>query len=765
MLKIDSFRLLLPGSALLINSDETYIEARRLILAYRLGTAREIPDFVVNELPYLAWFDDLPDNERVVVTPRSELIHQHPTAKIPADLTDDDIIELNLLNSPIQPMRAGLFRHYFGKLPDSVDRKPETILTLARFVSQHPDQFRKRYPAQLWREHLASLPAELKPLREGDPDFCRALAEGIYVAGIPILLTDWEHSHANSFKTKYDIKLKELLPLMRWTKRAFADDPALETVLEKRLTEQLKLSKDVPKALLPGLYQAEVKALLTVTQKMTAEQRQQIEKKYADLLTPELRQQLHTLVPPTSPSLPDMAGLTLAQHTTAWQQWAVSGFIPYKFWLDGLVKPDTVQLEGIEQMAEQYGDWLFANFASLLAQNDVPTNYGVSQTVRSCLATNNSRIIWLIIDGFPAVFVPLLEQALRTYGLSRTTTSYAFAPLPTITEVGIPALLNGLIPDSSAFTTDRHEALKQSFSGYTTAFTAALGQFQHVLNSDTDLCCLHWLDIDETLHRDDTKFDTPTSRTEKIAELLNERIGKIAQFINQQTDRPTKLVISTDHGATKCLRNGQNIKNAKITEAAAANPRERSVKLEGKLLSVNLDATETYHLTSDITRNPTTYVAARGYRYFGSNDRGYRHGGLTPEETIVPILLTEMAASAVEPLVLTYYGSSDGLPQGKTIKDFGIQVRNPNSFAVELLTLAIAEDDNALFNLPTRIELKGSATLTGSVKIAQKYSPKDGQLPISVSVTYRANAEEFPQSATITVPIQTSELDDFDFDF
>lgn len=763
MLTLDPFRLTHSADALTINSDETYIEARRQILAYRLGTGTKTPAFVVYETPYLAWFDDLPDTERNVVTPRTELAQQYPAAKIPADLTDADIVDLNLLTGSVLPTHTGLFRHYFGTLPEQTDLKPETLLMLAQFVSQHPLVFQKRYPAQLWQEYLTGFPAELNPLGKGDSDFCRALTEGIYVAGIPALLNEWEHSYGNPFKTKYNVRIADLLPLIRWTKRSFADDPALELLLEKRLTEQLNASKGVPKNLLPGLYRAEVKALLAVTPKMTVDQRQQLEVKYADLLTPDLRQRLQELVSPTLPSVPNLSGLSLVQQATAWQQWAVSDFIPYKFWLDGVSAPAADQLEAVEQMAEQYSDWLFANFASLLAQNDVPTNYGVSQTVRNCLATNNSRVIWLIIDGFPAAFVPLLEQALRAHGLSRTATSYAFAPLPTITEVGIPALLNGLTPDSSAFTIERHEALKRSFPGYTTAFTASLGQFQHVLDSYTDLCCLHWLDIDETLHRDDTKFDTP--RTEKIAELLNDRIGKIAHFINQQTDRPTKLIISTDHGATKCLRNGQKIKNVKITEAAAANPRERSVKLEGKLLAMNLDATETYHLTSDVTRNPTAYVAARGYRYFGSNDRGYRHGGLTPEETIVPVLLAEMAAFSVEPLVLTYYGSSDGLPQGKTIKDFGIQVRNPNSFAVELLMLGVTEDENAQFSLPMRVEITSSATLIGSVKIAQKYKPKDGQLPISVSLTYRANAEEFTQQTTITVPIHTSELDEFNFDF
>lgn len=761
---LDPFRLMPPNGALEVADELTYVEARTRILAYLLGRLKIAPTFIIHEHPYTAWFEDVP-NWLVKVSPRSKLIEKYPNAVLPVNLTDADILALKLLTAEVEPTDSGLRKHYFGTLLEKVVVNPETLLKLATFVTQEAGVFKKRFLKQVWQERLSGLPEPLSPLREADKAFCQALAEGIYMAGIPALITDWEHSNAVQFKTNYGISLTELLPLIRWTNRTFPDIPELESLLAKRLHQLLKEGgKELNNIMLPGIYRAELEALLANTPKLTIEQRQNIEKRYVDLITPELYQRLQRLVPPTLDPVPTLSGLSLDEKAEAWKQWAVSSYIPYKFWLDNLPAPDPAQIDLVESLATQYGDWLFDNSSALLANDNVLTNYDVHKQVLGTLQTSNYSVIWLIIDGFPAAFVSLLEQLLRAHGLIRQTKYYAFATLPTITEVGIPALLNGLTADSSAYTTDRRIALKQAFPDHTTAFAAVAGKFQDVLDSNADVCCLHWQEIDKMLHRDDSEFDTPTARLDKISELLNERLGKLAMVINRRTDRPTKLIISTDHGATKCLRNSLNIKNAKITEAAAAHPYERSVKLEGKLLSVHLDATETYHLTTDVTRNPITYVAARGYRYFGANDRGYRHGGLTPEETIVPILVADMVEFIVEPLLLTYYGSDNGLEQGKTLKGFTIQIRNRNTFVVEVLSLVIKEDHNCQFTLPVRIGPDSVVTLSTTIKIAQKYKAQNGQLPLTATVTYRANAEEFTEKNTFFVPIKSNEIDDFDFD-
>lgn len=761
---LDPYRLLLPNGAFEINDEPSYVEARRRIVAYFQGISALSPNFVVHEYPYLAWFEDVP-TWLIRISPRSRLIEKYPQAIIPPNLTDTDIISLELINVDIEPTVAALTKHFFGTLLDEVELTASTLLALSRFVGKQPELFQKRYLKQVWHEKLSALPEALLPLREADKDFCQALSEGIYMGGIPTLVTDWEYTHAVNFKTTYGITLKTLIPYVRWSVRTFPDDPVLESLLIKKLLILLKeniADDQTQNPILPGLYRAEVEAILRCTSTLTTEQLHHIERKYADLLTSEVLYRLQRLVPPTLEPIPTLVGLSLTNQAEAWRKWAVESYIPYKFWLDGVANPQPSQLDSIELLATQYGDWLFDNNAALLALSDVPTIYGIIRQVRELLEVDNNAVIWFIIDGFPAAFVPILEQILHKHGLIRQMKQYAFAALPTITEVGIPAQLGGITPDSSAFTEDRSMAINQAFPGYTTTFTSVVNKFQDALDIEADLCCLHWQGIDQLMHKDDNEFDNSMARIEAIRDSLNERIGKLANAINYRTDRPTKLIISTDHGATKCLQNGMNIKNAKLNEAAVAT-RERSVRLDGKLLTVHLDEKETYYLTPDITRNPTAYVSARGYRYFGKNDRGYRHGGLTPEETVIPILMAQMAAFAVKPIQISYYGGADGLEQGKTIKGFVIQVQNPNAFAIEVLTLTIKEDPNADFNLPTNINPSSKNKLTATIKIAQRYKAQNGQLMLSVSITYRAQAEVFREHTVFPVPIKTSEIDDFDF--
>ena len=72
---------------------------------------------------------------------------------------------------------------------------------LVQFVGRQPKVFQSRYLKHIWQGQLSVLPTALTPLRDADEAFCQLLAEGIYTAGIPALLTDWEHSHAITIKT------------------------------------------------------------------------------------------------------------------------------------------------------------------------------------------------------------------------------------------------------------------------------------------------------------------------------------------------------------------------------------------------------------------------------------------------------------------------------------------------------------------------------------------------------------------------------------
>lgn len=771
---LDPFGLLPASDVLEVVDDPSYVAARQLLLAFLRSPANPSRDVVVRQQPWTQWFEDLPGMLAVRISPLATLREQHPVTAFPGDLTDTDVQELNLLSTTgIEPTVAGITNHFFGGLFQvPVTTESPTIYELARFIAQKPAALNKRYLRQLWSQHLNHFPAALDPLKIADVQFAKILAEGIYLGGRSEHAFDWEHEHAIWLKKSFQIHVSDLqqLKLLSWSTRPFEitdEDPKLEAKVTHLVSGELKKGIS-PLEILSGRYIGELRALLSSDVKVDAALLEAIEERYADILVayPQLHTQIRSRVSPeliSPPKASDLHALPLLQQLRTWQDWATKSFIPFKFWLDQVKDPSAETLELVEQHANQYGDWLFANYAALIDDERILTNTNVRQRAQQLLSPTGSRLVWLIIDGFPDAYTTLLLAALKKHGLNRTKVEYALASLPTITEIGIPALLNGLRPNADSFIGDKNKrkaALIQAYPDYHVVFSNQVRDFADTLAAESDLCCLHWLDIDSYQHKEDRQIEG--TRAEYIGQELDKRIGLLATAMRLTADRRTRLLISTDHGTTRCLRNESGISNRKIKEAAA-EPHERCIKLVGKLADEQLDPLETYHLTKELTHNPDDWVAARGYRYFGSNDSGYRHGGLSPEETIVPIVVAEVSELVVAELTVSYFGTKK-LELGKTFKEVQIRVHNPNAFALELRSLTIAEDPKTQFTLPSQLEPNGKITLKSSLKLPSSLRPQGGYINVTASLEYVVQGEPYANQVTFPLPIQQAELDDFDFD-
>lgn len=772
---LDPFSLQPASEALEITDDANYVVARRLLLDSMRSTEQSNRDVIVRQKPWIEWFSDLPQALIARVSPLELLRQRHSNIILPADLTEHDVQELNLLiDIDFEPSVAGITKHFFGKLfKQPINPDASTIYALARFVVQNPTLLNKRYLRQLWGLYLEQLPSALEPLRMADAAFAKALGDGIYLGGSAELASDWEHDNAVWLKRAYQIQIADLqqLKILSWTKRPFKLIDA-ESVLEKKVKHHVKAELEkgtLPLEILSGHYSGELQAVLSAATKFDTALLSALETRYADVIAndPQLHRQLQTLVNPelaAPPTKQDLTGLSLSEQLRVWQKWATTSFIPYKFWLDQVKLPATEVLDKVEKFSNQYGDWLFTNYSTLIDDERILTNSNVRQRAQQLLSSPGSRLIWLIIDGLPDAYTALLMAALKKHGLNKIEAEYALTALPTITAIGIPALLNGLRPDASSFISDskkRKEALVQAFPNQKVAFSNLTGNFAETLDADADLCCLHWRELDTYQHREDNEIEG--TRADYIGHELDKRIGLLAAAMRANPDRRTRLLISTDHGATRCLRNESGISNKKIREAAAES-HERCIKLVGKLEHEHLDAEETYHLTKAITHNQDDWVAARGYRYFGRNDHGYRHGGLSPEETIVPVLVAEMGIVTVKELVVSYFGKKE-LELGKTLKEVQFRVNNPNDFSVELRGLSIAEDSKTEFVLPTQLAPNSSVTLKTRLKLPSSLRPQDKSVSLTASLEYVVQGDSYTAQASFPVPIQqANELDDFDFD-
>lgn len=764
-----------PTGAVEVTDLASYLAARRHLLHTLRFPAETVVPVVVRQGPWLHWFADVPE-WLTRSSPRDELQARHPAA-LPPDLDDAAILALDLLNLPgVVPTTDGLARHFFPALPLPAPAAPTAaeLFRLAQFVGVQAERLAQPYLRQQWAGLLVALPPALAPLRAANAAFAQQLAEGIYLGGLPAAAREWMHSHHADFQQQHGVALVELQPWLSWQVPPFAPadvNPAWEHHLQQLIETNLRNSPPPLRPLkqptwLPGQYRAELRAVLALAPVLDTSTLTKLEQRYAAVLTNDrtgLRERLQELVPPhlaAAPTAAVLAALPLPAQFQQWQAWATTSFIPYKFWLDQLADCTDAQKDEVEKLANLYGDWLFENYGALRSHGGILTSLGVRGRIADLLALPRSRVLWLIIDGFPAAYLPLLREALAQHDLSQTQSEFALAPLPTITEIGIPALLNGLRPNDPDFTSDYKEAVRRAFRGYSTAQSSAVGNFADALKEGTDLCCLHWTALDTYQHL--AEYHIEGSRADFIRQELVRRVGQLAEEMRRISDRKTHLVISTDHGATRCLRNKSGIANSKINEAAKNGKwHERCVKLDGKLLreKEHLDRDETYFLSTDLTHNPDPWVVARGYRYFGSNDHGYRHGGLTPEETIVPLVVAELATLALKPLRLTY-PETRPLVLGSTLSDATFLLENPNDFAVQLRELRLLEDARATLPLTAGLTPRARLPLAVSFKLPRSLSVASGHVTITVEISYVVQGQERTDRILLNLVLPVNELDD-----
>ena len=750
-------------------NDETYVKARREISSFFANGKANYKFLHLHKHPYSEWFKDLPDWIEVI-SPRSVLSEKYHKIALPTNLSNDDIIELGLIDLEIEPTEKEIIKYYLGQsLPTDLS-KIDSLYTITQIAIEKSDSFNKKYIKRVW-EDFFRLQIEkvnvqtsniLKPIMALNLEICHIISESIYCRKDAAYIEEWLHINAQIFR-KIDVSTKSIMNLLSDTIINLKPNILYDTKLVSFCTNRLH-KKEVLWSSLSGYYNAEIVAILDLKPRLSSEDLISLFKKYATLILDKQKHELSKLVIPTLEAIPLIEGVPFDNQVEKWKNWAINSFVPYKFYLDNQFNEiEKGEISKIEKMSECYSDWLFDNLESIYRQDLTLTNLDIIVKINQDLLESNHKIIWLIIDGLPAFYQSLLESVLKENGINKITTEWSFAVLPTITEVCIPTMLSGKF-ESHIGDFDRTNILINASNQLRCTYTSKPIDFRKGISSpDVDIACIHALEIDNLLHKNDSEFDE--GREHEIRRILQKLIGTISKVISSSTKRKVKLIISTDHGATKCLENGRNITNPKLLEAAKDKPRERCIKLEGRLRNENIDKSEMYVLHKEISRNIDDWAIARGYRYFGRNDSGYRHGGLSPEETIVPIMFCEISNVEAQMLSINNLTVKE-LVFGKTEKDFIIQIRNTNTANIELIDVSIFEDNNCIFELPQKINTNDYLSLSSSIKLPKKFkqNAKNGELNININIKYSLLGEPIEQKHTLTVLTEKDEFgDDFDF--
>jgi len=408
-----------------------------------------------------------------------------------------------------------------------------------------------------------------------------------------------------------------------------------------------------------------------------ADQVHQVRQKFApihDRLEQELAD-LGLLVAPPRPPRPDPDGTWTVDE---WLAWAMKHYLPYRFWLE-----ETGRYDGeIAAQADAYAEWLYARYPKLRLTCPRMVYRGLL-ALHDRLAGPDPVLI-LVLDNLNYKFHPDLVRYLQAQGFFVEQSTPYLAMLPSCTEVSKKCLFVGQ-PEpfrGTAYEKPTLAAWDQSLGGRRVRYLPHVSALREVQSREHDVYFLNYLPVDVELHTDEQQTGVPHSAA--VRQRLHALAGDVRAFAGRiEAERDLVVIVTSDHGSTRIPAGAPNPIDRQFYAGRVTDKHDRYVTIsDGELAALPDNVRfECYVFERKRFGLPTNYLAARStYRFVGPGEGVYVHGGLSPEETIVP--LTVFTPLVVAPRPLTIRLLADEFRY--SVKSFiRLELVNPNQVACQ----------------------------------------------------------------------------------
>lgn len=405
--------------------------------------------------------------------------------------------------------------------------------------------------------------------------------------------------------------------------------------------------------------------------------------------------QLRTLVKCVKPERPSLLEDDKDWSEQEWIRWTVEEYTPYRTWQIY----NHIYDEEVEKTVRRFSSWYINEYASIHKDSDLSLIHSLKSL--STTEVKDEVSIILLIDCLPIPFMTLLDDALRNAGFSRHDSGYRFAPLPTITECSKPMLLSGEWEGSEkSYETILKTRAISDWGGRNIVYLSNLKALIDMKPpTEATIAVLNYLDGDELLHAD------VESKNTSYEDELYRLFTRIADAVNRAFEtwecppEAFNVHVVTDHGACMILEEERRAFDSKIVNKLFSNERHRfAVVDEAEIDEIPKNLWELGHqFKRPFVADNKIYFLPNGHSTvrFPSKRKGYLHGGITPEEVIVPTALyRKVKAAWIKPAVR--FLSLDLEPETGRAKfyiqrvvNLEIEIRNLNSTDIKILRASV----------------------------------------------------------------------------
>jgi hypothetical protein len=383
-------------------------------------------------------------------------------------------------------------------------------------------------------------------------------------------------------------------------------------------------------------------------------------------------EKLSQFIPPEFPSEP-MLNWDWSQIS----KWAINEYFPYKRWAMQQEKRD----KRIEELAENYSGWLYKKYPEL--KNELsPLVYGTWYRIKEYIE-QGYQILWVVIDSLCWFYIEDVVGSFKKQGLSLSSDILPMiSMLPSETRFSKSSLIAGKLPSQmQKENLQKYSLLFEEFCETNNILDFRIippDKLENVLRREKIgnqiITCGMTNNPDVSMHKNFYGLERQMRAFfENIAE-------DIKTFLSQHTfSKRFLLIISTDHGSCVIPPNIKGLKEPK--EGKIEKEHKRFVYLNS---SHNLGE-NWYFLDKNKFGLPESIAIAKGYSFIGNRKpKGLIHGGMTPEETVIPHL--EFYLQPLELKDIQCYHISSPII-GTRKQKVELAIRNLNNFEISKVTL------------------------------------------------------------------------------
>ena len=449
--------------------------------------------------------------------------------------------------------------------------------------------------------------------------------------------------------------------------------------------------------------------------------------------------QLKSLSYRVMPNRPTLLESGMQWNDGDWVRWAVDEYIPYRNWQTHSNHFDAQ----LEETVQRFSEWYVENYVTIHKQQDTSLIYSFNELAKNW---GDSLDIILVIDCLPINFLGILEDSLKNVGFNRHNRGYRFSALPTVTEHNKYQLFRG----EWGLGNKSYESLlkaraKEEWGDRNVIYLSNLKALSDmVIPTKPSTIVLNYIDGDELLHEDlEARNTTHEEELHRLYARMAEAVRGVADKWTGSSD-DLHVHVVTDHGACRILEEEKSTFDSKVVSKLFPDEKYRFSSVDkGKSQDIpdNLWSLG-FHFSPPFNQDDSVYFIPRGHntvRLAGKN-RGYTHGGATPEEVIVPIGFYKPVPVAWKNPLCRFLNleleAESGFAKFFILRmdEIKIEIQNPNTTEIKVLRVNVLTPETDLKDYSTPIVPAGGE----AVVVANCYFMKSAldQSRLEIEITY-----------------------------